>query len=461
MRRPFIIIVLLLAALTARAQHTPRQETTRVLLILDCSQSMWDKWQSDSKIKVTQQVLLRFLDSIQGHTDMEVALRVFGHLNKDAISTQLEVPFAPDNAYQLKSKLKTLVPNGGCTAATALDRSLKDFPKDDHARNIILIITDGMDDPDGNLCDVAQRIQQSGTIVQTFIIGIGSPDNFKQQPDCAGRFTLLTNEERFDETLREIFFLSDQEAFITFSLVDSDNRPYETDVPITLFDHRTHTLRYTTLYHYTSDTPPDTLAVDPFVNYDITVHTTPSIQLLDRHLKPGRHTLIPITAPQSSLTLSHENRRTAFQLPPYTILIRPHGESELLASQPINATRRYLAGNYDIEVLSLPVIRLNNIALRDGSNISLQIPVPGQLALDKPATPSTGSIFVYHADGLQWVCDLDPTATTERITLMPGQYLLILRPLDNPSHDAVRSFPFTIQSAQQTGLKTENNRKKR
>ena len=114
-----------------------------MLIILDCSQSMWDKWQSDSKIKVTQQVLLRFLDSIQGHTDMEVALRVFGHLNKDAISTQLEVPFASDNAYQLKSKLKTLVPNGGCTAATALDRSLKDFPKDDHARNIILIITDG------------------------------------------------------------------------------------------------------------------------------------------------------------------------------------------------------------------------------------------------------------------------------------------------------------------------------
>ena len=123
LRLLIILTLMVSAAWRLPAQHTPSQETTRVLIILDCSQSMWDKWQSDSKIKVTQQVLLRFLDSIQGHTDMEVALRVFGHLNKDAISTQLEVPFASDNAYQLKSKLKTLVPNGGCTAATALDRS--------------------------------------------------------------------------------------------------------------------------------------------------------------------------------------------------------------------------------------------------------------------------------------------------------------------------------------------------
>ena len=45
----------------AQAQQ---QDKTRLLLILDCSNSMWDHWQSNSKIKVTQQVLLSFLDSI-------------------------------------------------------------------------------------------------------------------------------------------------------------------------------------------------------------------------------------------------------------------------------------------------------------------------------------------------------------------------------------------------------------
>ena len=92
---------------------------------------MWDRWQSDSKIKVTQHVLLRFLDSIQGQTDMEVALRVFGHLNNGDFGTSLEVPFEQDNFYKLRSKIKTLVPNGGCTAASAFSGALKDFPSSD------------------------------------------------------------------------------------------------------------------------------------------------------------------------------------------------------------------------------------------------------------------------------------------------------------------------------------------
>ena len=438
--------------LASLSLHAQTAEQTRVLVILDCSQSMWDKWQSDSKIKVTQQVLLQFMDSIANHTDIQVALRVFGHLNKDNITTQLEVPFAPDNAYQFKSKLKTLVPNGGCTAATALTRSLKDFPPDDHARNIILIITDGMDDSDGDICDVAEHIQQSGTVVQTFIIGIGSPDNFKQQPDCAGHFTLLSGEERFDETLHEIFFLSDQDALLTLSLVDQDNRPFQTDVPVTFNDHQTHTLRYTVLYHYNTEDPVETLEIDPLLTYDITIHTVPPIQYTDQHFKPGSHTLLQVPAPQSALTLHHENRRIPFQLPVYTVLVRRHDDPALLATQTIGTTRNYLAGQYDIDILSLPVTRLTNVKLRGGTSSDLQIPMPGQLALNKPATPTSGSIFVFQGNSLQWVCELDPASTDERVVLMPGEYMVILHPLDDPDPDEVRTARFTILSAKTTGL---------
>ena len=62
---------------------------------------MWDTWQSDAKIKVTQKVLLRFLYSIASNDDIEVALRVFGHLNRGAYTTHLEVPFSADNTYAL------------------------------------------------------------------------------------------------------------------------------------------------------------------------------------------------------------------------------------------------------------------------------------------------------------------------------------------------------------------------
>lgn len=427
-------------------------EKTRVLIILDCSNSMWDRWQSEPKIKVTQMVLLRLLDSIHGIPDMEVALRVFGHLNKDSYGTQLEVPFEADNRYKLQSKIKTLVPNGGCTAASALTNSLNDFPNDGKARNIILVITDGMDDCGGNICEVARQVQQSGTVVQTFILGIGNADDFQHQLDCAGRFSFLSGEEMLDDALHEVFFLSDQKARVTLSVTDEHHTPYETDVPVVFYDHLTHAAKYTTIYHYATGDAVDTLTVDPLVNYDITLFTKPPVQVPTQQFKASRHNHIPIVAPQGSLRLHFEDKRIPFQLPSYSVLVRRHGEPDILSYQPLGTASHYLAGSYDIEVLSTPILTIPNVTVRSGSDTDLQLPLPGQLALNKPQTITTGSIFVYKNGIMQWVCDLNPDTATERVILLPGDYQIILKPKDAIDYAAVRTARFTIHSAQQTGI---------
>ena len=444
---------MLLTALPGMAQKSAAtSEKTRVLIILDCSNSMWDRWQSEPKIKVTQKVLLRFLDSIHGFPDMEVALRVFGHLNKDSYGTQLEVPFEADNQYKLQSKIKTLVPNGGCTAASALTNSLHDFPRDGKARNIILVITDGMDDCGGNICEVAHQIQQSGTVVQSFIIGIGNAADFQHRLDCAGRFSFLPDEELFDDALHEVFFLSDQKARVTLALTDESHNPYETEVPVVFYDHLTHAAKYSFIYHYAIGDPVDTLSVDPLVNYDITLFTKPPVRLHSQQFKTSRHNHFPVVAPQGSLRLHFESKRTAFDIPNYSVLVRPHGDSEILSYQPLGTATHYLAGSYDIEVLSTPILRLSNVAVRSGSDTDLQLPLPGQLALTKLPTATTGSIFVLKDGTLQWVCDLNPDSITERIILMPGDYQLILKPKDATAPSATRTTSFTIHSAQQTGV---------
>lgn len=456
LQKIFVLVAFVVLGFAAPAQRSAAApEKTRVLLILDCSHSMWDKWQSDAKIKVTQKVLLSFLDSIRGQSDMEVALRVFGHLNKDAFGTRLEVPFEADNNYKLQSKIKTLVPNGGCTAATALTNSLNDFPHDDNARNIILIITDGMDDCDGNICDVARQVQLSGIIVKTFIIGIGNPNDFQHRLDCAGRFSYLHDEELFDETLYEVFYLSDQKSRVTLSVLDNDKRLYETEVPVAFYDRQTHVVKYATIYHYDTEDDIDTLTIDPLVNYDITFFTKPPIQLENQQFKSGRHTDVAITAPQGSLRLRHENKRVPFQVPAYSMLVRQHGDPTVLANQPLGSKMDYIAGNYDLEVLSLPGMRLNNITVRPGSATDLQIPMPGQLALDKPKTITTGSLFAYVEGVLQWVCDLNPNSVSERIVLMPGEYQVILKPQEASDYVSVRTARFTIETGKQTGVTLE------
>ena len=444
----------LLAGLVCPAQKTAAPAKTRVLVILDCSHSMWDTWQSDSKIKVTQKVLLRVLDSIQKQPDIEVALRVFGHLNKEAFGTRLEVPFEADNHYKLQSKIKTLVPNGGCTAATALNKSVNDFPHGD-ARNIVLIITDGMDDCDGNICDVAQQVHLSNVVVKTFIVGIGNPNDFQHQLDCAGQFFYLPNEEALDETLHTLFFLSDQKAQATLSVTDSGNNPYETELPVVFYDHQSHAAQYTTIYHYDTEHAPDTFLVDPLSSYDITFFTQPPTSLYDYHFTGGQCNTVHVVAPQGSLRIRQDSKRTAFEIPSYDILVRQHGAKTTLARQPLGAKVDYLAGSYDLEILSTPPLLLSDIQIRQGAATDLCVPLPGRLALNKPKTVTTGNIFVYKDGVLQWVCGLNPGEVSERIVLMPGEYQVILKPQNATTYSAVRSARFNILSAQQTGVNLE------
>lgn len=272
MKRLLIILVLL----SGLAVHAQQPDKTRLLLILDCSNSMWDHWQSNAKIKVTQQVLLAFLDSVSRQHDVDVALRVFGHLNQHQYGTRLEVPFGADNSYQLQSKIKTLVPQGGCTAAAALTDALSDFPATGSSRNLILIITDGMDDCDAEICDVARQVQLSGVVVQTFVLGIG--EGAFNHADCAGTFLPVQHEEEYAKTLYDIFRLAGKTAQVVLRMLDGEGTLYEAEHPVAFYDRRTGVSRLNTIYAADQRLQADTLLLDPLMTYDLTVFTHPPLR---------------------------------------------------------------------------------------------------------------------------------------------------------------------------------------
>ncbi len=434
-------------------------DKTRVLIILDCSHSMWDRWQSDAKIKVTQQVLLKFMDSVANQQGIEVALRVFGHLNKNSYGTRLEVPFEKGNNYKIQSKIKTLVPNGACTAATALSSSLNDFPplsgdskEDVQPRNIILIITDGMDDCDGNICDVARQVQMSGVIVQTFILGIGNKQDFQHSLDCAGKFTYVPNEEQYTETLYNIFRMSEEEARVVVSVNDETDHLLEATLPLAFYDSQTGVVKYTTIYSIDSRYTPDTLTVDPLVTYDITLFTTPPTVLKRRQFKPGRVNRLNIGVEQGSLRLRTDGQRTNYQVPQYPVLVYRHGSNALTGRQLMGESRDYLTGNYDIEVLSYPTLRLENVAIVASSATDLTIPTPGVANISKPKVISSGAVFELKDGVLTFVCDLDPNKVNERILLMPGEYQLVVKPQSSIDYKDVRTMRFQIGSGKTTNI---------
>lgn len=447
MRRVLTLAVLLLLGLAVQGQQP---EKTRLLLIMDCSNSMWDHWQSNSKIKVTQQVLLSFLDSISKQHDVDVALRVFGHLNKEQFGTRLEVPFGSDNIYRLQSKIKTLVPQGGCTAAAALTDALSDFPATGSSRNLILIITDGMDDCDAEICDVARQVQLSGVVVQTFVLGIGG--GAFRHADCAGSVFPVAHEEEFAKTLYDIFRLSGHKAKVVLNMVDAMGELYETEHPVAFYDHRTGVIRQSTIYSVDQKLKPDTLLMDPLVTYDMTVFTHPPLRREAMQFSIDRPNNIDITVSEGTLKVTFSGQRLAVSSQPVDVIVRRAGSGERVAAQEVGETGQYLAGRYDVEVQTLPVTTLRGVEVRGNAATELSVPMPGMLVLSKPKGITTGAIFRLHDGQVEFATDLNPSTAGERLLLQPGQYELVLHPQNATKYDKVQTKRFVIESSQTTKI---------
>ena len=448
MKRLTLIITLLVATIAMQAQQQP--DKTRLLLIMDCSNSMWDHWQSGSKIKVTQQVLLSFLDSISKQHDVDVALRVFGHLNKEQFGTRLEVPFGSDNIYQLQSKIKTLVPQGGCTAAAALTDALSDFPATGSSRNLILIITDGMDDCDAEICDVARQVQLSGVVVQTFVLSIGG--NLSAHASCAGSVFPVVNEEEFSKTLYDIFRLSGHKAKVVLNMVDATGELYETEHPVAFYDHRTGVIRHSTIYSVDSKLKPDTLLMDPLVTYDMAVFTHPPLRREAMQFSIDRPNNVDITVSEGTLKVQYSGQRPQWQQTAVDVIVRRAGSGERVAAQEVGETGQYLAGRYDVEVQTLPVTTLRGVEVRGNAATELSVPMPGMLVLSKPKGITTGAIFRLRDGQVEFATDLNPSTAGERLLLQPGQYELVLHPQSATKYDKVQTRRFVIESSQTTKI---------
>ncbi|MBP5546422.1 MAG: VWA domain-containing protein [Bacteroidales bacterium] len=450
MRKLLIILFFLMAGGQWSVVSGQQTEKTRLLLIVDCSNSMWDHWQSNAKIKVTQQVLLSFLDSISSQHDVDIALRVFGHVNKNQFTTRLEVPFGADNIYQLQSKIKTLVPQGGCTAAAALTDALSDFPATGSSRNLILIITDGMDDCDAEICDVARQVQLSGVVVQTFVLGIGG--GAFSHADCAGSLFLVPHEEEFSKTLYDIFRLSGKKAKVVLNMVDTSGELYETEHPVAFYDHRTGVIRQSTIYSVDDRLRPDTLFMDPLVTYDMSVFTHPPLRRENLQFSIDRVNNVDITVSEGTLKVQFSGQRPQWTQPSVDVIIRPAGSGERVAAQEVGETGQYLAGRYDVEVQTLPVTTLRGVEVRGNAATELSVPMPGMLVLSKPKGITTGAIFRLRDGQVEFATDLNPSTAGERLLLQPGQYELVLHPQNSTKYSKVQTKRFVIESSQTTKI---------
>ncbi len=411
-------------------------EKTRILFVVDCSYNMYEKWQSESKIKIAQSLVSNIIDSLSAQEDVECALRVFGsekdYPTQDCEDTKLLVPFYRMNTDALKARLKGMVPKGTSAVTNSLEKVKEDFPNDKSCRNVVIMILNNIDRCGGDIKDVSSKLQKQGVCLKPFIIGINK--GMKDFYQDAGLYYEANNEVEFSKIMNNIVKQSLHNTSVQINLLDSYMQTTETFVPITFLDSKSKQTRYSFIHSFNSNGISDTMLIDPLSNYDIIVHTIPCVKRENISVEAGSHTVIPIKTPQGSLFVKYSSDKNDINIKPCQVLVKRVGEKDVINLHSINKKEKYLVGKYDLEVLSLPRLNIDAVEISQSSLTTIEIPLSGILSLDKAKTNITGALFVRKNGKMTWVKNLEEEKIKETIELLPGEYVIIAKDKSNTSN---------------------------
>ncbi len=415
------------AQVGAPAKYEPPD--TRILFIFDASQSMMAYWESDRKIQIARNTLIQIIDSLEHLDNVQMALRLYGHQSpvppQNCNDTRLEVPFAKGNASRIRQELRYVTPKGTTPIAGSLEAGAKDFPPDCiNCRNIIILITDGIEACDGDPCAVSLELQRQGIVLKPFVIGIGIDEGFRKTFECIGNYYNAADEERFAEVLGVVISQALNSTTAHVNLLDIHGNPTETNVNMTLYDYYSGKIMHNYIHTMTHRGKPDTLVLDHLVTYKMRVHTIPPVDVDSFKVYVGKHTVIAADCPQGTLNVTVEGSR---QYRGLQYIVRKSGEMNTLNIQEINRNEKYLVGTYDLEIPIMPRMYLKGVKINQSTATNITIPRPGILNIIKGA-PGYGSVYVrINKKKEEWVCNFDPEVRNEALVLQPGNYRLVFR----------------------------------
>lgn len=411
------------------AQDEPTK--TRILFIFDGSNSMNAQWEKGTKIKVAKKLLTQTLDSLKGLENIEVGLRMYGHQTRiipghqDCSDTKLEVPLASGvaNITRIQSKIRGLQPKGTTPIARSLEYAAEDFSDCDNCRNVIILISDGIEACDEDPCAVSRALKAKGIKLQPFIIGLGLDTSYLSQFECIGEFMSAETEDAFESVLNFVVSQALNNTTAQINLLNTKGEAKETNVTMSIYNQKNGKLMHTYMHTINRKQVPDTISLNPLYTYKVVVHSTPEQIKENIKLKAGIHNTIEISAPQGYLSLKLQGSDSKFTN--INCIVREKGKLNTLNVQPINYEHKYIVGSYDLEILTLPRIYINDVKINQSKTTPITIPQNGTLEISKGAGPC--AIFQIKDGQNNWVCNINEEAGFLAYKLQPGKYRVVFR----------------------------------
>lgn len=453
-----IIILFFFQAFNASSQsitqYNPR--ITRILFVLDCSGSMVEKMEGKSKFETSKQLLYHLADSIEKSNDkVEFGLRMYGHQYNKSVhnceDSKLEIPFGKNNAPKIRALLDKTTPQGYTPIAYSLFQATNDFPNDANVKNAIVLITDGLETCEGDPCAVSVQLEKKRIVLKPFVIGLGVGNQGKSNFDCVGYYYDANTESSFQNVLNVVVSQAMNTTTVQVNLLNSNGESTETETAMSFYDFHSGTSVYNLVHSMDEKGNPDTLSLSPVGRYNLLVHSIPSVTKKNIELIPGKHNVIAVDVPQGSLNVQMEN---LIGFTDAQCIVREVNTKNILHVQDMNTTIKYLVGEYDLEILTLPRIEHKSIFINQSRTTEVKVPIAGTLTLTSSWIGVAG-IYCMIEDKLTRIYELHDisTATKMNLNLQPGEYKIIFRPNKERQSVLTQIKTFQIISGQVTNVK--------
>lgn len=209
--RTALVFLLLVIGFYVHGQAPGHVKQPRILILLDGSSSMGNKWiGNERRFDAASRIITSLIDSLyKVNKDVEFALRVYGHQypaqENNCYDTRREVMFSKDNFTQMSLRLAALRPIGVSPIAFSLKEAVENDLTDPLQNTYSLIlVTDGGESCGGNICEVMEKLLSKKIEFKPYILSLVNDAALKGQYDCLGNYLLVSKEDELKPAVGKI-----------------------------------------------------------------------------------------------------------------------------------------------------------------------------------------------------------------------------------------------------------------
>ena len=200
---------------------------TATVMVFDASGSMWNRMDGDiTRIEVARDVMADFFASRDAEGPLAVI--AYGHRERgNCADIEVVAELDRHDPAQLADRLRGLNPQGMTPLADSLALARAQIPPTAESADIILV-TDGLENCDGDPCALAAEIADSGIDIRAHVVGFGMSGNEVESlacvPEQTGGMLFETNSgSELAQALTTVSEPEPQPADLTFRAVDARN----------------------------------------------------------------------------------------------------------------------------------------------------------------------------------------------------------------------------------------------